>query len=99
MGVSGMTRSWALPWSSSIVHDTVPFTAHFIVPPTPATCTLHFRIVPGRKSLLDTVRHREEQLSIAICFESESNAVVPWRLAADMQVTKSKLMLLLKYNT
>jgi hypothetical protein len=68
MGVSGMIRPCALPWSSLNVQETVPFTSHFIVPPTLATCTLHLRIVPGRKSLLDTVRHREEQLSIAICF-------------------------------
>jgi hypothetical protein len=95
MGVSGMRMAFALPWSSSTVHDTVPsFTLHWIVPPTPDTRTLHFLNVPGRKSLLDTVRHLDEQLLMAICFESESKAVVPWKLAANMQVTNNSLMIL-----
>jgi hypothetical protein len=76
------------------VHDTVLFTLHWIALPTPATRTLHFRNVPGSKSPLDTVRHLDEQLSMAMCFKSESKAVVPWKLAADMHVTNNNIMLL-----
>jgi hypothetical protein len=57
-----------------MVHDTVPFTLHFTLPPTPTIPMLHAVIVPGRKSPLEFVKHLEEQLSIAIRLESESNA-------------------------
>jgi hypothetical protein len=58
-----------------MVQETVPFTEHFTLPPTPMTATLHFVTVPGKKSLLELVKHLEEQLSMAISWESESNAV------------------------
>jgi hypothetical protein len=77
-----------------MVHDTVPFMSHFTLPPTPITAMLHFRTVPGKKSLRELVRHREEQLSIAISFESESKAVVCPMEAAAMQVMAMSLMLL-----
>jgi hypothetical protein len=77
----------ALPWSSSIVQHTVPLTLHFTRPPTPKIATLQPLTVPGMKSDLEFVRHRDEQLSIAIGFESESNLVCSPRVDATKQLS------------
>jgi hypothetical protein len=77
-----------------MVHDTMPFVLHLISPPTPDTETLHLLTIPGRKSCPELVKHLEEQLSIAIGFESELNASERPIELATMQVTVTSLMLI-----
>jgi hypothetical protein len=58
---------------------------------------LHFLTVPGRKSRPEFVRHREEQLSIAIGFESESKATERLIELAAIQVMVTSLMLIANF--
>jgi hypothetical protein len=53
-----------------MVQDTVPLTLHLTLLPTPRIPMLQAVMVPGKKLLLELVRHLEERLSIAICLES-----------------------------
>jgi hypothetical protein len=92
IGVFGRRKSCGLPWSLSNVQHTVPLILHFICPPTPETATLHFCIVPETKSLRDVVRLLDEQLSMATCFKSESNAIASPMPDAAMQVIETNFI-------
>jgi hypothetical protein len=52
----------------------------------PRTATLHPVTVPGRKSDLEFVRHQEEQLSMAMRLELESNRLALPNAEAEKQV-------------
>jgi hypothetical protein len=58
---------------------------------------LHALTVQGKKSQLELVKHLAEQLSIAIGFESESEAAAWLIKAAVMQVIVVSLMLMANF--
>jgi len=66
-----MVRHVVRPWSSWIVHFTVPIYVAWALPPIPLTDT-PTAVGVETKSSMEFVIHLEQQLSIAIKYESVS---------------------------